>query len=284
MEYGVNVMRKKQHLIAIDLDGTLLTDNKQISTHTKRMINHVISEGHIVVIATGREKRLSIDYYDELGLTTPIINSNGAVLHHPLDKNWGNYHTPLKHQTAIDIIDICYELQSKNILATVYDSVFLDRYDQRIVDFYRPSENDASFQIGKIKDQLKEDPTLMLLYPNIEQVDLLTTQLDTLHTEVITHRNWGEPFHIIEIMSKGMNKAESLKIVADYYQIPRERIIAFGDEGNDFEMIEYAGIGVAMDNAIDELKTIAKHVTDTNEANGVASFLQNYFKIMQTTY
>src|SRR5690625_1432237 len=127
-------MRKKQHLIAIDLDGTLLMDNKQISAHTKRMIKQIIAEGHIVVIATGRANRTSIEYYYELGLTTPLINSNGAVIHHPLNKNWGNYHTPLKHETALDIIDISYELKSENILATVHDSVFLDRFDQQIVD------------------------------------------------------------------------------------------------------------------------------------------------------
>jgi len=80
-------------------------------------------------------------------------------------------------------------------------------------------------------------------------------------------------------MNKQMNKAEALKKVADYYHIPKERIIAFGDEGNDLAMIDYAGVGVAMGNATDAVKSIANYVTDTNEEHGVATFLAHYFNM-----
>lgn len=78
----------KQHLIALDLDGTLLTDNKIISTRTKHTIAKAKEQGHIVVISTGRPFRASYDYYKELDLNTPIVNFNGAYVHHPLDSNW----------------------------------------------------------------------------------------------------------------------------------------------------------------------------------------------------
>src|SRR5690625_963838 len=100
-----------------------------------------------------------------------------------------------------------------------------------------------------------------------------------IHAEVVEHRNWGETYHVIEVMNKQMNKAEALKKIADEYGIPNNRIIAFGDGANDLEMIDYAGIGVAMGNAIEELKTLAKYETDTNEEHGVANFLATYFKI-----
>ncbi len=64
----------------------------------------------------------------------------------------------------------------------------------------------------------------------------------------------GRPFHIVEIVRKGLNKAVGISLVAKDLNIPRERIIAFGDEDNDLEMIDYAGIGVAMSNGIDDLK------------------------------
>ena len=113
----------------------------------------------------------------------------------------------------------------------------------------------------------------------MQHLETLTNTLNDLHADYIDHRNWGAPFHIIEVMNKEMNKGIALKRVADYYQIPKERIIAFGDESNDLEMIDYAGIGVAMGNAIDELKSVANYVTDTNENNGVANFLANYFNM-----
>ncbi|MEI3614634.1 Cof-type HAD-IIB family hydrolase [Pseudogracilibacillus sp. SO30301A] len=269
-------MRNK-HIIALDLDGTVLTNDKKIAPQTKAMIKKLIDEDHIVVIATGRSNRMSIFYYHELELVTPLINSNGAYVHHPQDKSWGKYHTPLNHKTAIEIVEACYELNSKNIIAAVHDSIYLDQFDQTIVNFYE--SQDDGFIVGRIKEKLLENPTLMMLYPDEKNLDKLTNHLNDLHAEAIDHWNWGAPHHIIEVMNKQMNKAEALKKIANEYGIPKERIIAFGDGANDMEMIDYAGIGVAMGNAIDELKTIAKYITDTNEEYGVANFLANYFEL-----
>lgn len=272
-------MREK-HLIALDLDGTLLTDQKTISPASRKIVTELIEKGHVVVIATGRSNRLSILYYNELGLKTPLINSNGAVLHNPFDTSWGSYHHPLSHDTAIEIIETCYDLNSRNILAAVHDDVYLDSYDQAIADFYgvKKGEPNDAFFIGNVRKYLKDNPTLMLLYPDAEHVDTLTNRLNELETEMVDHRNWGEPLHVIEVMNKQMNKAEALKKVADYYNIPQHRIVAFGDGSNDLEMIDFAGVGVAMTNALPDIKNVAKHITDTNEDDGVANFLTNYFK------
>src|SRR5699024_11457801 len=90
---------------------------------------------------------------------------------------------------------------------------------------------------------------------------------------------WGEPFHVIEVMNKQKNKAEALKQVANYYGIPKHRIVAFVDGSNDLEMIDYAGVGVAMTKGLTEIKQVAKYVTDTKAIDDVASFLKEYLKI-----
>lgn len=275
------IVLKEKHLIALDLDGTLLTDDKVIAPESRQVIRHLMDQGHVVVIATGRTNQLSINYYKELGLTTPCINSNGAVMHHPMDKNWGTHHMPLQLHNAMEIIETCYHFQAKNILAAVQDHIYLDKFDQRIADFYGHKGESDSFVIGNMVNQLKEDPTVMLLYPDETKLEGLTTQLHELNAEVIDYRSWGEPFHVIEVMNKQMNKAEALKQLADAYGIPQQRIIAFGDGSNDLEMIDYAGVGVAMENAIDDLKGLAKYHTSSNEAHGVASFLTDFFKIRQ---
>lgn len=79
----------EKHLIVLDLDGTLLTDNKTISPRTKQTLLKLKENGHDVMIATGRPFRSSELYYRELGLTTPIVNFNGAFVHHPLQTSWG---------------------------------------------------------------------------------------------------------------------------------------------------------------------------------------------------
>lgn len=273
------MLRMKQHLIVLDLDGTLLSTEKEIIPKTKMLIKKLISKGHIVVIATGRSYRMSSFYYDYLNLNTPMINSNGALLHHPRDINWGTYHQPINKEYAHDIIDMSYASQSKNILAKVIDSIYLDQHDERILNFYQPNKLVDPVIIGRVKDKLKADPTIMLIYPNESQINQLTNKFKSYLPDSIQIRNWGPPFFILEVMRKGMNKAAALKKVADFYQIQKENIIAFGDENNDIEMIDYAGIGVAMENASDELKKVANYVTDTNDNEGVRKFLSSYFKI-----
>src|SRR5699024_7571748 len=97
-------------------------------------------------------------------------------------------------------------------------------------------------------------------------------------TELVDHRNWGETFHVVEVMNKQMNKAEALEELANDYCIPQHRIDTLGDGSNDLEMIEYAGVGVAKTHELKESNQVAQYVTDTNEDDGVASLLTEYFK------
>src|SRR5699024_1602860 len=95
--------------------------DKDISPYTKQVIKQAQENGHIVIIATGRPHRASIQYYHMLGLTTPMVNFNGALTHHPLDKNWEAQHSPMLHKTALGVVDACYQLDVHNILAEVQD-------------------------------------------------------------------------------------------------------------------------------------------------------------------
>lgn len=232
-----------------------------------------------MVISTGRPHRASISYYHELGLDTPMVNFNGALIHHPTDSKWDALHSPMPIRTAHKIIDACYDLDVHNILAEVKDDVYLDSYNKDIIDIFQSSKNDSPFTIGNLQQNLTEDPTSLLIHPKETHIKELRSHLDDYHAELIEHRKWGAPWNIIEIVKKGMNKAVGLQKIAHYYDIPQDRLIAFGDEDNDLEMIEYAGVGVAMGNAIDELKNIANHVTTTNENEGIGDFLKNYLKL-----
>ncbi|MYL70255.1 Cof-type HAD-IIB family hydrolase [Halobacillus litoralis] len=266
----------ERHLIALDLDGTLLTDNKVISEKTKNTVLKAMEQGHIVVIATGRPHRASINYYHQLGLETPMVNFNGALIHHPKDHRWDAIHSPLGIRTAHKIIHTCQELGVKNILAEVKDEVYLDQYDEEIMSIFQ-TKNDP-ITVGRLQSNLKDDPTSILIHPEEEKIQMLRKELDD-HASLIDHRKWGAPWHVIEIVRAGMNKAVGLDKIARYFHVPKERIIAFGDEDNDFEMIDYAGVGVAMGNAINELKDLANHVTHSNEDDGIGAFLDDYLKI-----
>ncbi len=262
----------KPHLIALDLDGTLLTNEKKITPRTKATIKKAKENGHIVVIATGRPHRASMTYYHELSLNTPMVNFNGAYTHHPADKYWGTYHSPLQLNTAKSIIETCHTFQVKNMFAEVINDVYAHRYDNDIHELF--SLDDTTIKTGDLLYHLTEDPTSLLIFPENNQVDLIKKHLEEIHADLIEYRNWGTPWNVIEIIRAGISKATGLQQIADYYNIPSERVIAFGDEDNDLEMIEFAGHGIAMENAIDDLKNIAKTVTKSNEEDGIAIYLE----------
>src|SRR5690625_5790421 len=164
-------------------------------------------------------------------------------------------------------------------MSAIQDNVYLDKYDEDIIDLFQQLGQTYPFTIGNLKEELNDDPTSLLIHPKEEHIDSLRSHLNDHHAEVIEHRKWGAPWNIIEIVKKGLNKAVGLQKIAHYYNIPEERIIAFGDEDNDLEMINYAGVGGAMGKTMEEQKTMSKHNTNKNENDGVSTFLQSYLKI-----
>ncbi|WP_458414353.1 Cof-type HAD-IIB family hydrolase [Schinkia sp. CFF1] len=267
----------KPHLIAVDLDGTLLKDNKTISKRTLDTIKHVREQGHQVMIATGRPFRASQIYYKQMKLTTPIVNYNGAYIHHPKDPAWGTFHSPLELRVARRIIDTCDKYNIRNIMAQVKDHVFLQNYDEAIMGFV--SFGNPKIHTGQVRENLKSEPTSILIHSEEGEIDTIREQLSKEVGSYIEHRTSGSPWNIIEIIKAGINKAIGVKKVAEFFEIPNDRVIAFGDEDNDLEMLRYAKYGVAMGNAIDKVKSVAYDVTKTNEEDGIADYLEKFFKI-----
>ncbi len=267
----------EKHLIALDLDGTLLKDDKTISAKTKMTLQKAREEGHIVMIATGRPFRSSQPYYNELNLNTPIVNFNGAFVHHPKDKSWGVYHSPMEINIAKEIVEACSSFPFHNIIAEVIDDVYFHYQDNKLLEIF--GYGHPRVTTGDLRNYLHDSPTSLLIHADEGDVKTIRKHLSSAHAEVISHRSWGAPWPVIEIVKNGLNKAVGLQKAADYFQIPKERIIAFGDEDNDLEMLEYAGYGIAMGNAIDEVKTVAKDVTLTNEQDGIGIYLNELLNL-----
>lgn len=267
----------KPHLIVLDLDGTLLTDQKQISLKTKKTLLQAKEQGHQVMIATGRPYRASDIYYHELGLTTPIVNFNGAYVHNPKNAAWKVKHSPIDLGVVHNVVESVNAYEYENIIAEVKDDVYVHTEDDRILNIF--NMGNPKITMGDLATHLQVNPTSLLIQANEMNSMIIRDHLQDLHAEVIEHRRWGAPLHIIEIVRRGLNKAVGISHVAKDLGIPRERIIAFGDEDNDLEMIEYAGVGVAMGNGISTLKNIANEVTASNNEDGIAKILIDRLKL-----
>lgn len=199
----------EKHLIALDLDGTLLKDDKTISAKTKMIIQKAREQGHEVMIATGRPFRSSEIYYREMELTTPIVNFNGAYIHHPKDHNWGVYHTPLQMNVAKEIVEAVNSYTIHNIVAEVIDDVYLHYHDEKLLDIF--GFGNPNITTGDLRNYLKDNPTSMLIHTDEEHVKSIRDHLSEVHAEVIDHRRWAAPWHVIEIVKTGLNKAVGLK-------------------------------------------------------------------------
>lgn len=267
----------KPYLICLDLDGTLLNDDKQISSYTKTILNTLQAQGHKLMIATGRPYRASQTYYHELNMNTPVVNFNGAYVHHPKDDNFTPVHEELDLELATSIIQSLKDYGVSNIIAEIKDHVFIDNFDQKLFDGF--SMGSPTVETGDLLQTLTASPTSILVEAEEVMIPRIKQMLLRFYAESIEHRRWGSPFPVIEIVGKNISKAKGIDAVKSYLDIERSNIIAFGDEDNDLEMIKYAQHGVAMENGLDELKHVSNHVTYSNNDDGIGRYLNEFFNL-----
>ena len=259
------------------MDGTTLNNDSQISAKTAETIQAAADQGYIVSIVTGRPNRLSENFYDDLKLTTPMINFNGnlGILPH---QAWDR-----EYQYTIDK-EIVTELLAKSkplglsLVAVEGRNMFLANQGLSSGFGFFPSTLTTN-QILSNKS-LKENPISITVQVKPELKQGLIDFVEQQFGDEVEVSPWGGPNPIVEIATKGVHKSTGLKFLADYYGILQKDIIAFGDEGNDLTMMQYAGTGVAMKNAIAKIKGLADEVTDfTNDEDGVARYLQDRLDI-----
>ncbi|GKT02658.1 Cof-type HAD-IIB family hydrolase [Furfurilactobacillus entadae] len=264
-------------LIALDLDGTTLNNQSQLSDLTVQTLRQAVSAGHIVSIVTGRPYRISQQYYDQLGLTSTMINFNGSLGHRP-HQTWAQeYQYTIDRDIALDLLAHQQDLGIETIAAENKQHVWANHASDGTIDFF--PQGLTSEQVLN-KANLTTDPTALTLYFDEHHRQNLIDDLLSRYGDHIDLNVWGGSWPVLEVAHKGIEKATGLAFLAKTYQISRDDIIAFGDENNDRTMIDYAGWGVAMANGISDIKAIAQDVTTVdNDHDGVAHYLQDYLAL-----
>lgn len=266
-------------LLAIDMDGTLLNEEKHIDTPQKEAVQKAIEDGIKVVLCTGRPLFGVLPVYGELelekyNLDEYVILNNGCSLRKTT--NW-------------ELLD------NKEI--TKEDVIYLDKLRKGYNLDLTVSNDDDYFVVGdKANKYTIEDGKLV--YVDIKPISLeeATSGKHTFfksmylgeEEEIQRFKNDNEnllkdkydavlsQIHIFEMLPFGTNKAAALKELAEKLGIEREEIMTIGDGNNDVEMLEFAGIGIAMGNGTESAKKAANYVTDTNENHGVAKAIEKY--------
>jgi Cof subfamily protein (haloacid dehalogenase superfamily) len=266
-------------LVAVDLDGTLLTDSKQVSERTACAFHDLPRRGVKVVIASARPPRSVRHIYKLLNLDTWTINYNGALIWDEA-RQTPVFHRPLAKGVARRIIDDArFLFRHVQVTCEILDKWYTDHYDPAITtetgrlfkpDVIAPLDAFADAQITKL-----------LLLSDPQTISTLEFALAQAHSgpgakegEEVTVLRTDD--NLIQIMDRRVSKATALQIVARQYGVEMENVMAVGDAPNDVAMLQVAGVAVAMDNAHPLVKRVAHWVAPSNNDHGVHAALRKY--------
>jgi hypothetical protein len=259
-------------IIAIDMDGTLLNDDKSISKYNEEMIHKAMKSGVKVVISSGRLPVTLGFYIDTVFKNQPVICCNGAII---LDENKNIIKSNLLDKEAIlKVIDILKEKKDTYYYFYSDSILYSERVSHTTRKFYKFNENmDKDF---KLEIKIIKDPKEFIQNNGscINKIVVMNKDIDYLNelrekiNKVSKIDTTKSDIHNIEIISKGVSKGSGLKSLADYYHIPLNECIAVGNDENDESMIKEAGLGIAVANAREFLKKSADYVTEKDNNNG----------------
>lgn len=270
--------KPKYELLVIDLDGTLLNDDKHVSDEDADAIKKARKAGLKIVIATGRPTSGTRKSLEAIGFERGdfLISNNGAtILELPDLINRRTLSISVQDHRQIDAFCRDNGVRHYSFDATCCLSDSLHEFTEweqnaneievKIVDFARMDVNHRLLKVMAFGEPAEIDrawaaltPELLKRYAVIRSADIL---LEFLHPEA--------------------TKGNAVKTVAGWLGIERSRIICIGDSGNDLDMISYAGLGIAMGNARPDVIAAADDVTASNQESGIARALEkHYFKML----
>lgn len=267
-------------MICIDIDGTLIRDDLTISDRVKEAVRKAKDKGIVIALSTGRMHKSALQYSDELGLTDPIVSSNGAYVS---DRDGGRVYYE-ENLSLEDILSIDETLKKFDTKINWYNhgTMYVAEYRDYVGRYER---------LGKT---LPENRRIEIRYLNEEFTlrDLLMETGNTIQKGIVFPAADKIPFikedvmknSRVKVVSSGLDNVEFTSIKADKglgvlalakeLGIHAEEIIAVGDSENDLPMLKVVGMPVAMGNAMDSVFPHVRYVTGTNEEDGVASLIE----------
>lgn len=258
-------------LIALDLDDTLLDHSNQISPRTREVIRQAADQGVAVTVATGRMYSSALQFAQQLALNIPLITYNGALVKNALSGEV-LVHKPLAEDTARQVLALFKE---RGWYVQVYldDTLYVAERNEKAL-YYEQLTGIRSVPVGDRLYTMGGTPTKLLALSEPGEIKIINETVaavfgDTLYTAV------SKP-NYLEMANPSVNKGKALAFLAGRLGITRQQVMAVGDSVNDLDMLEYAGLGVAMGNASERIKAVADAVTESNDADGVAEAILKY--------
>lgn len=264
---------KNIKLIAADMDGTLLDGNAELSDYNAEILKALIKNGIEIIFATGRPFESVKKFKDAINNDNCSIICNGAAV---ADTNGKFLYTKSMDENSSKMIIDLFNENKDGICLNIYsDGKYYISEEEFYFKKYIEREGIKNIIVGLEKIEVFEFVKVLFLG---EHEKLLTLQENINKSIQNADAVFSHP-EFLEIIPKGVNKAHALKWLCDKKKIDYKNIMVFGDNYNDLDMINLAGIGVAVQNAVDEVKNNADYIAPSHDEDGVGKFLKKFFEL-----
>ena len=260
--------KMKYNLISMDFDGTLLTSNKKVTEKNKNILLKYKNSGHIIVGVTARNLS-SVKSVCDINMFNYLSLNNGSYIYH-VDSKSGTNICNINNDIIIDITNYFKDI-AKEIDYCSINKYYI--YKKEAVE-----KKDYITQINNISEIKEKISRMNIFLKNSDEIDENKKYIENNFPKVSaitmldTDNNSGNKW--IAINSKETNKFKALEKLCSSLNINLNQVIYFGDSTNDLPIINKVGLGIAMGNAIQEVKEQAKDITLSNDEDGIASFLE----------
>lgn len=266
-------------LCLCDMDGTLLNSQGVISKENEIALKKLQKAGVEIVIASGRVDLMVKNFIRQLELKGHVISCNGGLIRN-ISTGEILYSKAMGKNRVGEITKYCID---EGISFLIYTNDMV----------YSTKDNPIAIRYEKLNKSLSEDLRIPIQYVNNLLSDVIDNKevLKILlvcngHEAVESYEKHFSKFEdltvvssasgLLDIMASNINKGNALKLLSEKLGVELSEVIAFGDNYNDLEMLKYAGMSIAIKNAVEDVKLVARHVTKSNDESGIAYAIDNF--------
>lgn len=277
-------MKLPIRLVALDIDGTLLNSQGRLSEANKRAVDEAVERGVLVALVTGRRfsmaQRIALLFDHDL----TVISNNGAIIKTSRSQQL-SYRNPLPLASTLLALRATRAFRSSCVAHAEEDEsgqLVCEQIDptNRPLLWYLNKSKEVVRQVESLESFLTVDPIQLMFGGPIARMDGVLEAVEPLAQNGVVRVDKTEYLHhdvsIVDVLSPSCSKAAALEFLLLQDGWTRDELMAIGDNHNDHDMLELSAVAVVMGQSVAELKTRRRHVTASNDDDGVAQAIQKF--------
>ncbi|MCP4517419.1 MAG: HAD family phosphatase [Delftia sp.] len=261
-------------LLACDLDGTLMSEQTIIHAPVRRALAAAQARGIAVTLATGRSFATTLPFARDLDISLPLICHQGGCVQHPLSGEL-LYQAAMERALLLKVVELAHA-RDWHLVLYFGDDIYLAelRYPLSFYHAMIGSNLQRVDDLAEIVDASEQAPSKFILAASKEQADHIQAEMDARFGQQMVVVRSHDFF--VEGNPLGVNKGNALRRLAAELGVPREQVMAIGDQANDVTMIAWAGLGVAMGSGSQAARDVADWIAPPLAAHGAAAAIEHF--------